>query len=375
MLPKRFSTFSIMSFVQAAVLFLLLYACYTILLPFMGALIWGGIIAVSVWPAFLWLSHKLGERRTLSSVLIVLGLILALAAPIGLMIMSLGDFWPFLSQVAHALSGYHLSSPPAWLGSLPVVGQSLNQAWLGAQTDLPAMLTKLMPAINRGAVWSLAYGAKLALGLLEMLLALLVAGLLLVNGERAWRVAEGTMIKLGGAPATALPDVVSRTIRGVTTGVIGTALAQTLLCVIGLLIADVPASMVLGFLCFLLAVAQLPTLLVWLPAAGWVFYTGHTGMAIFLLLWGFLLVNTIDNVIKPMLISQGARLPLSLIFIGVIGGLLAWGMIGLFIGPTLLAVGYTLFVYWLGGDEGGNEDVLLATEPSSASAADPDDAV
>jgi predicted PurR-regulated permease PerM len=223
--------------------------------------------------------------------------------------------------------------------------------WQSAQTDLPAVLDNLMPAINRGALWSLSYGAQLALSLLEIILALFVACLLLINGERAWHLAELSIVKLGGAPATELPEVVVRTIRSVTTGVIGTALAQTLLCVIGLLIAGVPAPLVLGFLCFMLAVAQMPTLLIWLPAAAWVFYTGHSGRALFLLLWGFLLVNTIDNIIKPFLISQGSKLPLSLIFIGVIGGLIAWGMIGLFIGPTLLAVGYTLFEYWLHGDD------------------------
>ncbi|TDR82011.1 AI-2E family transporter [Paludibacterium purpuratum] len=351
MLAKGLSNVSVMGVMRVAVVLLLVFACYRIIQPFLGALIWAVIIAVSVWPGYNWLVLKLGNRRQLAALVMIGAIALAIAAPIALMILSLSDLWPFLSQVARGLTGYHLPDPPAWLLSLPAIGEPLGQIWRGAQSDLPAMLGKLMPAINRGALWSLSYGAQLALSLLEIVLALVVAGLLLINGEHAWRVAENTIVKLGGAPATELPEVVSRTIRGVTTGVIGTALVQTLLCVIGLVIAGVPAPVVLGFLCFMLAVAQLPTLLVWLPAAAWVFYTGHNGLALFLALWGFLLVNTIDNFIKPMVISQGAKLPLSLIFIGVIGGLLAWGMIGLFIGPTLLAVGYTLFVYWLRGDE------------------------
>ncbi|MBV8049297.1 MAG: AI-2E family transporter [Paludibacterium sp.] len=351
MLAKSWSNISVMAVMRVAVVLLLIFACYRIVQPFLGALIWAVIIAVSVWPAYNWLVYKLNNRRRLAAVLIIGAIALAIAAPIGLMILSLGDLWPFLSQIARGLSGYHLPNAPAWLLGMPVVGEPFGQVWRSAQSDLPAMLAKLMPAINRGALWSLSYGAQLALSLFEIVLSLVVATLLLINGEHAWHVAENTIVKLGGAPATELPDVVSRTIRGVTTGVIGTALVQTLLCVIGLLIAGVPAPVVLGFLCFMLAVAQLPTLLVWLPAALWVFYTGHSGLALFLALWGFLLVNTIDNFIKPLLISQGAKLPLSLIFIGVIGGLLAWGMIGLFIGPTLLAVSYTLFVYWLRGDE------------------------
>ncbi|WP_239688519.1 AI-2E family transporter [Aquitalea magnusonii] len=183
--------------------------------------------------------------------------------------------------------------------------------------------------------------------MLEIVLAIVIAGLLLINGDKLWDGAELAISKLGGATADELPEVIARTIRSVTTGVVGTALAQTVLCVIGLLIAGVPGALVLGFLCFIVAVAQLPTLLIWLPAALWVFYTGQTGLGIFLLVWGFLLVNTIDNVLKPLLISQGAQMPLSIIFMGVIGGLLAWGLLGLFIGPTLLAVGFTLFQHWL----------------------------
>ncbi|BEV70726.1 MULTISPECIES: AI-2E family transporter [unclassified Paludibacterium] len=350
MFAKSLSNVSVMGVMRIAVVLLLVVACYRIIQPFLGALIWAVIIAVSVWPAYNWLVYKLHNRRRLAALVMIGAIALAIAAPIALMILSLGDLWPFLSQIARGLGNYHLPDAPAWLLNLPFVGDPLGQIWRGAQNDLPAMLGKLMPAINRGALWSLSYGAQLVLSLLEIVLALVVAGLLLINGEHAWRVAEATIIKLGGAPAIELPEVVSRTIRGVTTGVIGTALVQTLLCVIGLVIAGVPAPVVLGFLCFMLAVAQLPTLLVWLPAALWVFYTGHNGLAIFLTLWGFLLVNTIDNFIKPVLISQGAKLPLSLIFIGVIGGLLAWGMIGLFIGPTLLAVCYTLFVHWLRGD-------------------------
>lgn len=351
MFNKGLSNISVMAAIRIMVVVLLVFACVRIVQPFLGALIWAVIIAVSVWPAFNWLAYRLNARRKLAAVLLIGAIALALAAPIGLMILSLGDLWPLLQDVARGIGSYHLPDPPQWLVSLPVAGQGIAQIWKGAQSDLPAMLGRLLPAINKGALWSLSYGAQLALSLLEIVLALVVAALLLINGEHAWHVAEKTILKLGGAPATELPDVVVRTIRGVTTGVIGTALVQTLLCVIGLIIAGVPASLVLGFLCFMLAVAQMPTLIVWLPAACWVFYTGHKGMGIFLLLWGFLLVNTIDNFIKPVLISQGARLPLSLIFIGVIGGLLAWGMIGLFIGPTLLAVGYTLFEHWLKGEE------------------------
>jgi predicted PurR-regulated permease PerM len=349
-----FSSISVMAVFRVVVVMLLVISCIKVMLPVLGALTWAAIIAVSVWPAFNWLTDKMHGHSRWAAVLLIGCIALALAAPIGLMLLSLGDLWPLLHNITAEMGHYRLPDLPGWLSGLPAVGDALSQFWKSAQNDLPAMLSRLLPAINRGALWSLGYGAQLAISLLEIVLALVVAALLLINGDHAWHLTEKTISKLGGAPANELPEVIARTIRSVTTGVIGTALAQTLLCVIGMLIAGVPAPLVLGFLCFMLAVAQLPTLLVWLPASGWLFYTGHTGLTVFLVLWGFLLVNTIDNFIKPVLISQGAKLPLSLIFIGVIGGMLAWGMIGLFIGPTLLAVGYTLFDHWLKGEYQGS---------------------
>lgn len=351
MLDKGFSGIGVMSVLRVAIVALLVFACLQIILPFLGALTWAVIIAISAWPLHLRLTARLKGRGKLAALLVVLLLGLALAVPLGLMVMTLTDTIPHLNGVAHELAGMNLPPPPAWLGNLPLVGEPLSQYWVTAQNDLPGLLAKLKPWINQAALWVLGRGAVLGLSLLEIVMAIIVAGLLLANGELLWRTAERVINKLGGASASELPQVVARTIRGVTTGVVGTALVQTILCVVGLLIAGVPGALALGFLCFVIAVAQLPTLLVWLPAAGWVFYTGATGMGIFLLLWGFLLVNTIDNVLKPLLISQGAKLPLSLIFLGVIGGLLAWGIIGLFIGPTLLAIGFTLFQFWLNNDE------------------------
>ncbi|EEG08309.1 AI-2E family transporter [Pseudogulbenkiania ferrooxidans] len=351
MLDKGFAGIGVMAVLRVAIVALLVWACLQVILPFLGALTWAVIIAISAWPLYQRLTQCLRGRGNLAALLVVLLLGLALAVPLGLMVLTLTDTLPHLNGIAHGLANFTLPPPPAWLGKIPLTGEALTQYWVTAQTDLPGLLARLKPWINQGALWLLGRGAMLGVSLLEIVMAIIVAGLLLANGEALWRIAERVINKLGGASASELPQVVARTIRGVTTGVVGTALAQTILCVIGLLIAGVPGALALGFLCFVIAVAQLPTLLVWLPAAGWVFYTGATGMGVFLLLWGFLLVNTIDNVLKPLLISQGAKLPLSLIFLGVIGGLLAWGIIGLFIGPTLLAIGFTLFQFWLNNDE------------------------
>ncbi|QEL55325.1 AI-2E family transporter [Chromobacterium paludis] len=345
------SSLSILNIFQVAILAMLVLACIKILQPFLGALTWAAIIAISAWPLYSRLKIRLRGRHKLAALLIVIGLSAALAIPIGLMALTLADTLPHLANLTHDLSNFRLPDPPAWLTSLPVAGESLRGLWLSTQADLPGFFDKIRPAVQKVVLFLLSGGANLGLSLLEIVLAIVVAGLLLINGDKLWELVERIVLKLGGETAGDLPEVIARTIRSVTTGVVGTALAQTVLCVIGLLIAGVPGSLVLGFLCFVIAVAQLPTLIVWLPAAAWVFYSGHTGLAIFLTVWGFLLINTIDNVLKPLLISQGAQMPLSVIFLGVIGGLIAWGVIGLFIGPTLLAVGLTLLRHWLERDE------------------------
>jgi len=347
MTPKPFPSISVMAVLRVAVMGVLILSCIKVIQPFLGALTWAAIIAISAWPLFTRLRQRLNGRARLAAFIIVGTLSLTLAIPIGLMALSLADTIPQLANVSSDLTSFHLPNDPAWVSNLPVVGDSLHKFWLSVQADLPGFIEKIRPAINKAALWVLESGASASLSMLEIVLAIVIAGLLLINGDRLWDGAELAINKLGGASAGDLPDVIARTIRSVTTGVVGTALAQTVLCVIGLLIAGVPGALVLGFLCFIVAVAQLPTLLIWLPAALWVFYSGHSGLGVFLLLWGFLLVNTIDNVLKPLLISQGAQMPLSIIFMGVIGGLLAWGLLGLFIGPTLLAVGFTLFSHWL----------------------------
>ncbi|AXE31813.1 AI-2E family transporter [Chromobacterium phragmitis] len=355
-----FPNLSILSVFRVAILALLVVSCLKVLQPFLGALTWAAIIAISAWPLYGRLRERLRGRHKLAALLIVLALGAALAIPIGLMALTLADTLPHLNSLGHDLAGLSLPSAPAWLANLPLVGDSLQKLWQSTQADLPGLFEKIRPAVNQTALWLLSGGANLSISLLEIVLAIVVAGLLLINGDKLWDLVERIVVKLGGETAGELPEVIARTIRSVTTGVVGTALAQTILCVIGLLIAGVPGALVLGFLCFIVAVAQMPTLVVWLPAAGWVFYTGHTGLGVFLLVWGFLLINTIDNILKPLLISQGAQMPLSVIFLGVIGGLIAWGVIGLFIGPTLLAVSLTMLRHWLQRED--NEELACEGE-------------
>lgn len=327
---------------------LLIVACLQIILPFLGALTWAAIIAITVWPAFVRLSGWLGERPALAAGLCSLALFLVLVVPFGILTATLGQAVPQVATMLKELAGSIAPEPPQWISDLPLVGDLLRGVWLNAVTDMSGLVTKAMPAAEEAGVWALAQGANLALALLEFLFAILIAAIFLITADRSAKLAERLVSRLDiGEKGSIIPLVVG-TVRSVSIGLVGTASVQALVAAVGFVIAGMPGAAVLGFATFMLALVQVPTFLIWLPSAGWLYYSGESGSAVFLVLWGLLFVNTVDNFLRPYLISRGAKLPFALILMGVLGGLLAWGIIGLFIGPTLLAVAYSLARSWIG---------------------------
>lgn len=323
-------------------------ACLQIILPFLGALTWAAIIAITIWPAFLWLSRRLGDRPVLAASLCSLALFLILIVPFAVLTATIGQAVPQLAAMLKDMTVSVAPTPPDWVSSLPLVGELIREVWLSAVTDMSGLVKKALPAAEEAGVWALAQGANLALALLEFLFAILIAAVLLITADRSADLAERLVSRLNiGERGRIIPLVVG-TVRSVSIGLVGTASVQALIAALGFYIAGMPGVAVLGFATFMLALVQLPTFLIWLPSAIWLYYTGETGSAIFLAIWGAALVNTVDNFLRPYLISRGAKLPFALILMGVLGGLLAWGIIGLFIGPTLLAVAYSLIRSWIG---------------------------
>lgn len=334
--------------VRLVALVILVIACLQVVFPFIGALAWAGIIAITVWPAFLWLTARLGDRPRLAAALCSFGLIVILVGPFAAMAASLGQAVPQLANLVQDLTTSSIPLPPAWVVGIPAIGPIVDEVWRRAATDMPGVLQSVMPGVQQGGVWALSQGAQLALAVLEFLFAILIAGILLVTADRSTAWAERLVVRLNIGDGARLIRVVVSTVRSVSIGLVGTASIQALIAAVGFAITGVPAVALLGFLTFLVALIQLPTLLVWAPAALWLYFEGDVTRAVVLGLWGLLLINTVDNFLRPWLISRGAKLPFALIFMGVIGGLLAWGMVGLFIGPTLLAVAYSLIRTWLG---------------------------
>jgi predicted PurR-regulated permease PerM len=334
--------------VRLAALVVLVIACVQVVFPFVGALTWAGIIAISVWPAFLWLSVRMGRRPVLAALACTVALTIVLVVPFAYMAASLGQAVPEVARLLGDLAGKSLPPPPAWIATIPAVGQILDETWRSATTDMPSVIENLAPGAEQAGVWALSQGAGIALAVLEFLFAILISGVLLVTADRASVFAERIVARLNIGGGGKLLETVVRTVRSVSIGIVGSAAIQSLVATAGYAVAGVPGVALLGFLTFLVALVQLPTLIVWLPAALWLYVDDQTTAAIGLGLYGGLLINYVDNLVRPWIISRGAKLPFALIFIGVIGGLLAWGMIGLFIGPTFLAVAYSLVLTWLG---------------------------
>lgn len=362
-------SFSLESIIKTVFVFLLTLACLRVVMPFIGAIAWACIIAISVWPVFIYFRRKLWGRSMLASITVIFLLCLIIIVPIFLMGLGLFNTLPAISQSMGNLGHLNLQSPPNWLVNLPYAGEIIQSFWQSAQSDLPSMVDRIQPMLDEIFGWVFRQGMTMGKGFIEMLLALIIATVLLVSGDKLWNTFNKIVVKIGGVSHGDLPEMVAKTIRSVTTGVIGTAFVQALLMVIGLAITGVPGAMVLGFICFVIAVAQVPTILIWGPAAVWLFMNDQIVMMIVLIAWGGIPLNIADSFLRPYLIKQGSNMPLSLIFLGVIGGLFSFGPLGLFIGPTLLAVAYTLLLRWLAQnnikDMSGNGDSQETDEESA----------
>jgi predicted PurR-regulated permease PerM len=329
-----------------AALAALAVACVLVLRPFFSAILWAAILTFTTWPLYLRLRTRLGGRMTLAASLMTTAIVLALLVPIALATLGLAENAEPLVQTVKGWSAGGLPGPPAWVASVPVVGGSLQERWAALANDRGALAQAVQPFVGSTKSWLIAVGGTLLEGTATLLLSTFVCFFLYRDGDAIASRSRRLVTRLAGASALRLVDVAEATIRGVVFGIIGTAFAQAVLQAIGLLIAGVPGALILGALTFFLSVVPFGPPIVWLGAAAWLWFEGSVGWAIFTLLWGALLVSTVDNVIKPYLISRGANLPFILVLLGVLGGVLAFGFIGVFIGPTLLAVAYRLVLEW-----------------------------
>jgi predicted PurR-regulated permease PerM len=351
-----------------AVLFIgiLIATCLWILRPFISSLVWATMIVIATWPLMLTVQKRLWGKRALAVMVMSMVLLLVLIVPLSLAIGTIINKSDELVGWVQSLTSFTIMAPPDWIGRLPFVGAKITAQWLQLSSIGPEELSaKLLPYAQNSMGWFVAQAGSVGLMILHFLLTVILSAVLYATGESAAAGVRHFARRLAGQRGEGAAILASQAIRGVALGVVGTALIQAALGGISLVICGVPAAAVLTAIIFMFCVAQIGPVLVMGPAVAWLYWSGQSAWGTVLLVCT-IIVGTVDNFIRPVLIKKGADLPLLLIFAGVIGGLIAFGIIGLFIGPVVLAVTYTLLESWITGGESG-EGGESAAEPTSDS--------
>ena len=384
-----------------AALLLLLIGGFYILKPFMTAIMWSVILGFSLWPAQRLLTRWFRGRRSLAAIFVAITVSLLLVGPIVLIGVGLADDAALLGKATKKWVESASEKPPEWTTKIPVVGDEVEGYWAdftlarkkwleridkgmqevppkakvvgpdGEVIDDPLSLTnplveeakadalaeegliddgKIFELVGKFFAWARSWlvGATVAVGtgLFQIALSIVLTFFILRDGQELGARVAVAASRIAGARGKRLITVAGNTVRGVVYGIIGTAVAQGILAGLGFGLAGVPAAALLGVLTFFLSTVPVGPPLVWVPATVWLFSEGKTGWAVFMLVWGIFIVSGIDNIIKPYLISHGSKIPFIIVFMGVIGGALAFGLVGVFLGPTLLAVAYRVIEEW-----------------------------
>jgi predicted PurR-regulated permease PerM len=334
-------------YVLGAVLILLLLGCYLVVRPFLTAFLWGTIIAISTRGLYKRVLSLVRGRRKLAATLTALLLAAVLLVPIGGFAIRLAAEMPELIGRVQGMLAGGLNQPPSWLVGLPLVGKRASDWWVATSANPEKLRQDLRPLIGPVKDFLLAAAAGIGLGVLEFTLSLVIAALLYSRGEETEKLLNKIALRVGGEFARKQLSVVRSTVKSVFNGILGTCAVQAVLAMIGFWIAGVPRVLLLGMGTFFLSVIPGGPTVLWLPAALWLNSTRGSGWAIFMALWGLVIVGGSDNFVRPLLIGKGVEAPMSLVFLGVIGGVLSFGFLGLFIGPTFLVVVYNLFQEWM----------------------------
>jgi predicted PurR-regulated permease PerM len=349
--------------ITLSVLFIggLIVGALWVLRPFLASLIWASMIVVATWPLMRRLEAAFGGRRAPAVAIMTLGLLAILIVPLGIALQAIFANSGNIAELVARLPEATLPGAPQWLGRLPFFGERITTAWNDvASAGVPGLLALAEPYLRIVATWLTQHAGGLAMVLVQFGLIVALSAILYAGGESwaAWARRFGE--RLADEQGSRMVVLAGQAIRGVALGVVVTALLQSLAGGIGLAIAGIPFVGVLTAIMFALCIAQLGPLLVLLGATAWAFYALGTGWGIFLLVWSSV-VGLMDNVIRPVLIRRGADLPLLLIFAGVIGGMIAFGIVGIFIGPVILAVAYTLLDDWVSAPAAKVEPLPVST--------------
>jgi predicted PurR-regulated permease PerM len=320
---------------------------FWVLSPFLTSLLWAIVICIAIWPMLLRLEAFLGGRRWAAVAIMTATILLVVFVPVTLALTTIVSNAQNITAELKSFESVVLPAPPGWIERIPFGGDRIVAEWRRVVAlDPQQRSAELTPYVQTALQWFVFQAGSVGRMLVQFLLAAVITAIGFAKGEA---VRDGILrfaARLGGEQGRETAVLAARTVRGVVLGVVVTALIQAAIAGTGLFISGVPAAALLTAVILFLCLAQLGPLLVVIPAVIWLFWSGRTGAGITLLVVG-VIAGALDNIVRPVLIRRGADLPLLLIFAGVIGGLIAFGIIGLFIGPVVLAVAYTLLTIWM----------------------------
>jgi len=349
--------------IRIGIILLLAAWCFDIIKPFIMPVVWGGIIAVAVYPLYGKLVSMAGGRKKVVAVLLTVSALLLLITPTVFIGLST------VEGAQHLIIGLDqgtITVPPPTpaLAEWPLIGGSLYKTWELASNNLEAVLTQLAPQIREGISWLLSKGVGTGMAVLQFVFSIIIAGVFLASAGSTGGFLRNLAIRISGERGTEQIDLAGATIRSVAQGVLGIAIIQALMAALGMFLVDVPGAGLWTVLVLMLAVAQLPPIIILGPIIFYVFSYASPTVATLFMVWS-LLVSASDGFLKPLLLGRGLDIPMLIILIGAIGGMISSGIIGLFVGAVVLALGYKLFLAWLQPDLADGDNPVMAKEALS----------
>jgi predicted PurR-regulated permease PerM len=345
---RRLKTALLDVLIQAGLIAAMVVLCYQVFSPFLHLTVWAIILAVALYPLHQAIAARLGGRQGLSSTLIVLLGALLILAPTAVLMGLLGDSVHDLIQSVRA-NTLQVPPPPPGVAAWPIVGERIHSLWSLASTDLPAAVQSQQPKIGDLARAALAFVAGIGGAFLKLVAAFIIAAIIMAYGKAAIGASHAIFERVAGtARAGGLADLSTSTIRAVAVGVLGVAVIQAILIGVMMVIAHVPLAGVAAAIVLVLGIAQVPALVVTIPAIAYIWMSGQYGtVEAIAYTIGLVLTGMADNVLKPLLLGRGVDAPMPVILLGALGGMAAAGILGMFVGATLLALGYQIFMRWV----------------------------
>jgi predicted PurR-regulated permease PerM len=334
--------------IRAGLILAMAVLCYQVFSPFLHLMVWALILAVTLYPLHQFLASKIGGKQGLAATLLVVVGVVLIVAPTAMLMSSLGDAVRQLVNDVQTNS-LQIPAPRPGVEAWPVVGKKLHDVWSKAHADLPALVQSLQPKIGELAKTALGLVASIGSGVLQFVASFIIAGIIMAFGQSGSRGSRAIFERLvGNARGSELASLSTATIRAVAQGVIGVALIQAIIVGLALLVAGVPWAGVLAVIVLVLGIAQVPALIATLPAIVYIWSSGDYSTAAAIAYTVMLVLSGMaDNVLKPLMLGRGVDAPMPVVLLGALGGMATAGILGMFVGATLLTLGYQIFMDWV----------------------------